>query len=360
MRILHLIPHLSGGGAEQQLSYLAPEQALMGHDVHVAFSAGGPHKPCLPGVMLYPLRSRSNYDPNLLYQIIQLVRKIRPDIIQTWILSMDILCGLAARIRDISWIIREPSSTMAYKNSWKQRLRISMGSRASAIVSNSHGGSAYWKTRLPGIKRFIVPNGVPLQRIDKIKPGLPAGLLTSEMPVVLYVGRLNSDCSADKNLKRFLEILTCVKPRLAFKAVLCGDGPQRPELESLASRLGLHKDVLFTGYLPADLVWAMMKHASVFVSLSAYEGCPNAVLEAMACGCPLVLSDIPAHREILDETCARFVNPADTRQTAHILLKELTESAALQTRAGIAGQKIQKYSIAHMARKYEDVYRSLD
>ena len=87
--------------------------------------------------------------------------------------------------------------------------------------------------------------------------------------------------------------------------ILCGEGPQRSELEVMRHKLGLDADVHFTGHLPAASVWALMKKASVFVSLSAYEGCPNTVMEAMACGCPLVLSDIPAHREILDESvCA--------------------------------------------------------
>ncbi len=57
----------------------------------------------------------------------------------------------------------------------------------------------------------------------------------------------------------------------------------------------------------AASVWALMKKASVFVSLSAYEGCPNTVMEAMACGCPIIVSDIPEHREILDEQSALFV-----------------------------------------------------
>ena len=70
MRILHLIPNLSGGGAEQQLSYLAPELACMGHDVYIAYSKEGPYKSELHGVVLHPLRALSNYDPYLLGQLV--------------------------------------------------------------------------------------------------------------------------------------------------------------------------------------------------------------------------------------------------------------------------------------------------
>jgi hypothetical protein len=57
MRILHLIPNLSGGGAEQQLSYLAPELACMDHDVYIAYSKEGPYKFELHGVVQHRVLS---------------------------------------------------------------------------------------------------------------------------------------------------------------------------------------------------------------------------------------------------------------------------------------------------------------
>jgi glycosyltransferase involved in cell wall biosynthesis len=149
MHILHLIPALSGGGAERQLSYLAPELVRMGHEVHIAYSKEGPNKPELPGILLHQLKSRSNYDPYLLWQLVRIIRRIKPDIIHTWILQMDILGGIAARLNRIPWIFREPSSAMGYPPTWKNRLRVRVGSGATAIVSNSFGGYEYWKSHLP-------------------------------------------------------------------------------------------------------------------------------------------------------------------------------------------------------------------
>ena len=359
MCILNLIHNLSGGGAERQLGYLAPELVRMGHDVHIAYSKEGLYRPELPSVVLHQLKARSNYDPYLLWQLVRLIRRIKPDIIQTWVLQMDILGGMAARLRHIPWIFREPSSAMAYVSNWKHPLRVKVGSCAIAIVSNSRGGDEYWKTNQPNSRRYIVPNGLPVQEIDRVISDLPPGLVKSEVPIVLYVGRLASGKGARKNLKYLFEALAYIIKKREVLGVICGDGPQRSELETLRHKLGLDECIKFTGYLPSASVWALMKKASVFVSLSAYEGCPNTVMEAMACGCPLVLSDIPAHREILDESCALFVDPLNIKQTADTIALALYDRDASRVRALNAKQRTTEWTIARIARIWENIYKDL-
>jgi glycosyltransferase involved in cell wall biosynthesis len=359
IKILYLIPALSGGGAERQLSYLAPELARMGHEVHIAFSKEGPHKPELPGVVLHQLKSRSNYDPYLFLQLFWIICRIKPDIVHTWLMQMDILGGVAARLCKTPWMFREPSSAMAYPSNWKYHLRVLIGSGARAVVSNSSGGDEYWKTYLPNDRRHLISNGLPVQQIDETLAAFPPGMAQQKVPIVLYVGRLSSDISATKNLRFFLEMLAIVQKEQKVLGVLCGEGPQRGELEAMGRVLGLEADLHFTGQLPSALVWALMKKASVFVSLSAYEGCPNTVMEAAACGCPLVLSDIPAHRSLLGDNAAFFVDPLKTIQTAEILIQVLRNESVTKKCASVAKQKSESWSIEAMAQKYEKVYWSI-
>jgi glycosyltransferase involved in cell wall biosynthesis len=327
----------------------------MGHRVDVAYLTNGPAKPRLGGVTLHQLVARNNYDPYLFWQLVRLTRRVKPDILHTWILQMDILGGMTARLNRIPWIFREPSSSLAYLPTWKHLLRVRVGSGASAIVSNSRGGDAYWKTKLPYSRSYVVPNGLPVDEIDRILAALPPGLSKSGAPIVLYVGRMIES----KNLEILLEALTWVRQKQEVLGILCGEGPRRSTLEMLTHKLGLGGNVHFPGRLPPTSVWALMKKASVFVSLSAYEGQPNTVMEAMACGCPLVLSEIPAHREILDESCALFVDPSSVQQTANTILQALDSEEASKGRAMIARQKTQKWSIAEMARGFERVYSEI-
>ena len=172
LKILHCIPTLEIGGAQRQLSYLAPALAEMGHTIHVVFLHGGPNLARLEsgGVVLHPLRSQGNHDPEIFLQLVGLFRRIRPDIIQTWILQMDVLAGIAAMVTGTPWILREPCSAEAYPRTIKNELRKWTGGRANAIVANSKAGESYWRAqRKPQICN-VIPNCIPLTAIESAPP----------------------------------------------------------------------------------------------------------------------------------------------------------------------------------------------
>ena len=226
IKILNFISALSGGGAERQLSYIAPELDRMGHDVHIAYSQDGPCKPELHGVVLHRLKSRSNYDPYLLWQLVRLIRRVKPDIVATWILQMDILGGMAARINGFPWIFREPSSAEAYPQNWKNRLRVRIGSGASAIVSNSSGGDDYWKTRIPHGRRYVVPNGLPVSEIDRIVPALAAGLAKPEAPIVTLCRSASIGCQWRQEFESFIRSIgMCQAKTKCVRCVVRGWSP---------------------------------------------------------------------------------------------------------------------------------------
>jgi glycosyltransferase involved in cell wall biosynthesis len=102
-----------------------------------------------------------------------------------------------------------------------------------------------------------------------------------------------------------------------------------------------------------------MKRVDALVSLSKFEGCPNVVLEAMACGCPLVVSNIPAHREILDEQSALFANPHSPIEAAAALKATLSFREAAQSRALAARERAAGRPIEATVRLYEQLYLNL-
>ena len=94
--------------------------------------------------------------------------------------------------------------------------------------------------------------------------------------------------------------------------MLVGAGTLSTTIEATARELGLHDRVVLTGLVPRDDVFVACADADVFVSTSHGEGLPVAVLESMAAGCPVILSDIPPHRELADGAdFIPFADPGD-------------------------------------------------
>lgn len=357
MKILHCIPTLECGGAERQLSYLSPELARRGHEVHVTFLRGGVNleRLCRSHVHLHQLKARSKYDPLLLWQLDRLIRKIRPDIIQTWLINMDILGGLAALSKRMTWVLRESSCARIGHNTFKRNLRQRLGKKAQAIIANSNGGVCYWRMRGYKGKDFLIPNCLPLEEISAEELAcLPGMGKYSGENFVLYAGRMLDE---EKNVEKLILSLFNINQKIKIKAALCGDGPERVRLAELINKNG-YKDRI---YLPGIVnnVWGVMKRADVFVSVSHYEGRPNSVLEAMACGCPLVVSDIPAHREFLDERCAVLVDPQNVEAIAQGIRMVLENLESAGARAEVARAKVGAWSIPAIANQYEQVYQDI-
>jgi glycosyltransferase involved in cell wall biosynthesis len=354
MKIMYCIPTLEYGGAERQLSYLAVELARKGHEVHVAFLREGANLDRMKAGNVAPhqLPPAGNHSPKNFFNLLKLLRKVKPDIIQTSLPQMDILGGGAALASGVRWVLKESSSASAYPAHWKSSLRAVLSRRADAIVSNSRAGDAYWSAKKVSCPRYVIPNGIPLDEIAEARPatGTADLVFAPDDKLVLYAGRMDSG----KNVENLIVALARIAGEMSFTALLCGEGVLRPKLEGMVAELGLKSRIVFTGNV-ANL-WSLMKRADAFALLSRFEGRPNVVLEAMACGCPLVVSDIPAHREILDEGSACFADPDEPAEIAAALKKTLSSGGAARARASVAQARVAEWTIQGMAERYEQLY----
>jgi glycosyltransferase involved in cell wall biosynthesis len=267
---------------------------------------------------------------------------------------MDILGGIAAWMTKTPWVLREPSSAAAYSPSAKNRLRQWIGARASAILPNSKGGESYWKALGNSPVCHVIPNGIPMEQLDIVgQAPLSDFDIPSGRQVILYVGRFDKG----KNIENMLAALSIIQNEESITAVLAGDGPLKQVIRQTINRLGISDQVILPGFVSNP--WALMKRADAFVFVSEFEGFPNVVIEAMACSCPLVVSDIPAHREFLDEQCALLVNPGCPEKISEALQGVLSDTTGARARAKIAYEKVAQWSIDSVANRVEGVYRDV-
>jgi glycosyltransferase involved in cell wall biosynthesis len=268
---------------------------------------------------------------------------------------MDILGGSIAILTGVPWVISERSSAAAYPRQWKHDLRCWMAGKATAVVANSSKGVEYWRPRLrDSVRLLAIDNGIPVEEIEKI--GAESGHRDSkDAQIVLFAGRF----VPERNLKTLIDALHTVLREGGRRAVLCGDGPERGMVERQLLTLGLQDRVILTGQVRETELWHWMRRADAFVSLSFFEGQPNSVLEAMAARCPLVVSDIPEHRDFIGADAALFVDPRDVAGAAQAIDRALSDRTQSRTRADVAYEICKGRTISKMAQEYCKFYREI-
>ena len=296
---------------------LASEQARRGWDVHLALRRGGAYEALVDSrVAVHWLGDYGRAHPRLVLALAKLIRELRPDLVQSWLPQMDLVGGAVARMFRVPWVMTERASATAYP----PRLAVlrSIAARgASAIVANSRAGASMWTGA------DVIDNAVDVAGVRAATPLAPSQ--------VLWVGRLVAQKAPD--------VMAAASAGLDVRMV--GDGPWRDRIHAEPFR--------------ADW-WGYLHTAEVFANTSRYEGQPNTVLEAMAAECPLVVTDLPSHREILDDRSARFVPPDDAAALALALREVLADRGAARGRARLARQRVEMHTIARTADAYEAVY----
>lgn len=353
-----MIPSLMGGGAERQLSYLAPELSRRGHEVHVAYLTDSPsdweetaevrfHRLADSSPPRSATTSPRNYDPRNLFRLIRLLKDTRANVVQSWIPQSDILCAIAAQFTGCRWILREPSASFE-SHSPKMALRKRLAGLAAAVVANSDEGVRYWTDRNPPIKARLIPNGVPAEKLREIAPAEGNG-----RAYILAAGRLQPYKNTQTVARAFAEVLMTAD--VEVEADIAGGGPEAAALAELISQLKADR-LRLLGEVKDP--FPLMRRASVFVTLSTLEGCPNALLEAMACECAVVASDIPQHRAVLSGHAGRLVAAHDWR-AASAAICDLLMNETGEAEKRRAAARAMHFRVASMADQYEALYREV-
>jgi glycosyltransferase involved in cell wall biosynthesis len=129
-------------------------------------------------------------------------------------------------------------------------------------------------------------------------------------------------------------------------------------LEEQARRLGLRDTVDFVGMLHPPEVAALMRRSHLFVLPSRAENLPESIIEAMACGLPIVATDVGGVRELVDERVGTLVPPNDSAALAHALERVL-DAHCRYDGAEISRIARQRFSHEAVGRRWDDVYREV-
>ncbi len=169
----------------------------------------------------------------------------------------------------------------------------------------------------------LLPNGVDTAAFQAL-PRAEARRRLGEPEqgrLLLFVGRLVPVKAVDVLLRAFARLDAGATG--GVRLALVGDGPLRGRIEALGATLGLTERVRLLGQRPPEDVALWLNAADALVLSSLNEGCPNVVLEALACGTPVVASRVGAVPDLLDESCGVMCEPGDADALAEALARAL-------------------------------------
>ncbi|MGB7754550.1 MAG: glycosyltransferase [Salinisphaera sp.] len=182
------------------------------------------------------------------------------------------------------------------------------------------------------------------------EPATHPWIVSADCPVILGVGRLEPQ----KDFRTLLNAFAIVRGRRQARLIILGEGRLRRDLEKQVQELGIGNDVQLPGW--ADNPYACMKGASVFVLSSAWEGLSTVLIEAIACGCPVVSTDCPSgSREILEDG---RLGPLVPVGDASALADAISQVLDTPTSPTVLTQRAAEFSIAESADRYLDCIAS--
>jgi glycosyltransferase involved in cell wall biosynthesis len=333
------IDNLRGGGAQWRTLTLANAFAARGYRVDLVLRhARGPLlQDVSPSVRLvplsHPLGLRLFRFGATAIALMRYLRREQPDVLMSAANSLHpialwarLLTGVRARL--VVRVSTHLSRSAVNARRRPKRLRLWQArffyAWADAVIAVSQGAADDMArlSRIGPERIFTIYNPVVTPTlVQRMKEHLEHPWFTpGNLPVVLAAGRLAPQKDVPTLLKAFARVRAVREARL----MILGEGKERVRLESLARKLNVAGDVDFPGYVTNPLPY--MARAAVFVLSSAWEGLPAVLIEALACGCPVVSTDCPSGpAEILEHgQYGTLVPVGDDGALASAILSALT------------------------------------
>ncbi len=368
VKAIFLVHALADGGAERVISRLLAALAEGSSPGTYRLAVFEPRitYPVPPGVVVHVLaRGSRSLLGKLVTQVeafvrfLLLVRRERPEAVISFMPRSNSI-NLAGKSSLRGWPRAIVSERVAVGQNYRGLVRLlvrgavrRLYARADKVVAVSAGVAEELEALgVPRDRIAVIANPVAVEELERqAASGVPHAWTGLADPVLVSVGRL----SRQKGYTVLLRALEQLRKRRAVRLVVFGQGPERIALEAEAAGLGVADAVAWAGFEPNP--FPTVAKATVFVLPSLWEGFPNALLEAMALGRPVVASDCPwGPRELLEGgRYGVLVPPGDAGALAEAIDRFLHDGRLRREYGERARLRAMQYALPAIAARYAAV-----
>ncbi|MBN1207362.1 MAG: glycosyltransferase [Myxococcaceae bacterium] len=368
IRLVEFINAFRLGGGEVQFLELLRGLPRARYDIQVlALETTGPLLPAVRKLGLEPETfglGPSFVHTRTLRQVVRLARWLRDqrvDLVHVHDFYTTLLAVPACRLAGVPVVVSRLD--LAH---WHERARHALLATATHAathaIANADAVRRFLMERewLPAEHITVIRNGLSLERFDaRAASGLerPLPHVPEGAPIITLVANMTHEV---KRQEDFLEALRLVRHRHPqVRGFLIGDGVRRPELEARARARGLSEGVHFLGHRMD--VPAVLRRATLGVLCSRHEGLSNAVMEGMAAGLPMVVTDAGGNAELVADGQRGVVVPPVAPFKLAAAISRLLEAPGLARRMGLAGRAFveAELSLERMVSAHDELFLRL-
>ena len=397
-RVLFVIPTLDRCGAEKQLTLLATRLPKERFDVKVVLlTRGGPYLQEIldAGIPVEIIGKKGKLSLRAYFRLKKAIKRFRPDIVHTWLFAANAYGRKAAFACKVPVVVCGERCVDPWKGAIHKWIDKMLESKTDVYAVNSSGIVDFYSQRgIPADKFVVIPNAVETPSVPKPlskralleELGLPPNgkLPESSGKQALFEEFAIADTSNQPDSPWIIGLVARLWPQkrihdalwaadqlkfslLNFYLIIIGDGPERDALLRYREDLQLRDRVLFLG--ERDDVARFMTSFDLLWNCSEYEGQSNSILEAQSLGVPVMASDIPGNRDLIDSgknglLISEFDGDETRRRTAfsrETIRLFKVENRYLLKEWGEAGKKRieTEFSLQQMIARYVELYERL-
>jgi glycosyltransferase involved in cell wall biosynthesis len=364
-----VISDLEFGGAQRQVVELANQLEAQGITAYVCSLS--PYVPLSKNLTrpdrLRIIRRRFRLDFTVVFRLLWFLRRVKADVVHGFLFDAEIASRLSGRMAGRPVVIGSERNTN-YHSKFSDVLCLRLTrSCDDLVVANSRAGADFNSAVFgyPRAQYRVVRNGVDVQRFRPLPPqgmkdvlGIPRQALVVGM-FASFKPQKNHELLMDaarKVIDRADNVRFLFVGDALYKGMSDSDAHKQKLLEKIET-LGIGRYCVFAGNRPdVELIYPI---CDLTVLPSLFEGTPNVILESMACGVPVIATDVSDNREILPHGEVGFLVQTDNVQQLTARILELLQDRHLRGRMSLRARHwaVEQFSTERLAERTATVYR---